>query len=76
MTHYNETVEIREKANAVRKALWTLIGQIHRDVGPTDQEWKLRCNDMLLWLKSLEEGTDFDAGHYEAVWPPEEALQT
>lgn len=72
MTYYNETKEIQEKAHSVRKALWTLIGQIQRDVGPTGQEWKLKCNDMLLWLKSLEEGTDVDDGHDEAVWPPEE----
>lgn len=73
MTHYNETKEIREKAYAARKALWALIGQVHRDVGPTGQEWKLRCNDMLLWLKSLEEGTYVDDGDEDAVWPPEEA---
>lgn len=70
MTTYYETKAIREKALAARKTLWSLIKQIHKDVGPTGTGLKL--NDTLNWLKLLGEGQYVDDGHDEAIWPPAE----
>jgi hypothetical protein len=60
MTHYDEPIEIREKAVVARKAMIVLINQIHKTVGPIGRDKHLMLNEFMKWCKGLETGYNVD----------------